>query len=140
LRTQNDRSSPLKDIFNGIFYIAITIGIFILTYYSTRFISKRSLEASKTKNMKLIEKVSVGKDKDVALMKVGDQFYLVGISATSVSFSTPLSDAAAEAIDESTEFQVNGLNVLNGVFESYRMQTWMLKLSGFLRKLFRRSG
>jgi flagellar biogenesis protein FliO len=125
----------LKEFFDGILYLVITIGIFVLTYYSTRFISKRSLEASKTRNMKLIEKVSVGKDKEVALMKVGDQFFLVGIAPNAVSISTPLTQEAADAIDESAHPMPYATTALTGIFASYRMQAWTLKLSEWIRKI-----
>lgn len=88
----------MKDFFMAIFYIFITIGVFVLTYYSTKFISKRAGITSRTKNLQLLEKIPLGKDKQAAILRVGDEYYLVGISGQSVNFSNPLSETAASKL------------------------------------------
>jgi len=85
----------LKEFFTAIFYIFVTVGVFVLTYYSTKFLSKRAGVTSRTKNLQLLEKIPVGKDKQVAILRVGDEIYLLGISNQSVQFSKPLTKTAA---------------------------------------------
>ena len=81
----------IKQFFEVIFYLLITLGIFALAYFSTRFIAKRSIDLQKNKNIKVIEKISLGKEKEAAIIRVGNEYFLAGISSGNVNFSGPLS-------------------------------------------------
>jgi flagellar biogenesis protein FliO len=124
----------LKAFFDGIIYLLITVGIFALTYYSTKFISRKSFYVTKAKNLKVIERVPLGKEKEVVLLKSGGQFFLVGISQSSISFSTALETDEAYSISENSETAVSGTGKPLDFMKSYAMQALIQKISSAIQK------
>lgn len=62
-------------------------GIFALTWVTTRFLSKRLPGGGRTGHMQIIEKLSLGKDRQVALVKVGEEHFMIGVAGQQISFS-----------------------------------------------------
>lgn len=94
----------MKQFFETLFYLFVTIGIFVLTYYTTKFLSRHSTGASGKRNLEVIEKIPLGKDKQAAILRVGKEYYLVGISGSSVQFSgNPLPSGTVETDSKGTE-------------------------------------
>ncbi len=118
-----------------LFYLAITIGIFALAYFSTRFIAKKSMGLQNNNNLKLIEKIPLGKEKEAAIIKVGDDYYLAGISSGSVNFTGPLSDATKESIVFSKDIDIDVKKNDFLTFNSYKTQEITVKLSLLIKKL-----
>jgi len=125
----------IKQIIDVIFYLVITIGIFVLAYFSTRFIAKKSMGLQNNTNLKLIEKISLGKEKEAAIIKVGEDYYLAGLSSGSVNFTGPLSDRTKESIvlSKDIDIEVKKYDFLS--FNSYKTQAITVKLSLYIEKL-----
>lgn len=79
---QADTGSTLYGIFYFIFMSAIILGA---AYYVTKYIAKRGFKASGNKNLKIVESVSLGIDKSLMLVKVGEQYLLLGSTQKSIS-------------------------------------------------------
>lgn len=62
-------------------------GIFGLTWLTTRFLSRRLPGGGRGGNMQVIEKLTLGKDRQIALVKVGDEHFMVGLAGQNISFS-----------------------------------------------------
>ncbi len=79
---QADTGSTLYGIFYFIFMSAIILGA---AYYVTKYLAKRGFKASGSKNLKIVESVSLGIDKSLILVKVGEQYLLLGSTQKSIS-------------------------------------------------------
>lgn len=66
------------------------VGIFGLTWLTTKFLSKRLPGGGKTSKMQIIEKLTMGKDRQVVLLKVGEEHFMVGVAGQQISFSQPV--------------------------------------------------
>ncbi len=75
----------LEGIISAIITLVIVVGILLLTYIATRYIAGISGASKATRNISIVEKVSVGQDKSVAIAKVGDKYLLLGITAGGIT-------------------------------------------------------
>ncbi len=73
-----------------IWLVVVMVGIFALSWLATKFLSKRLPGSSKTNHMKIVEKLSMGKDRQVLLVKVGEEHFMVGVAGQQISFSQPV--------------------------------------------------
>ncbi len=125
----------IKQFIEVIFYITVTIGIFVLAYFSTRFIAKKSMGLQSNNNLKLIEKIPLGKEKEAAIIKVGEDYYLAGISSGSVNFTGPLSETTKKSIviSKDIDIEFKKFDILN--FNSYKVQAITVKLSLYIKRI-----
>ena len=79
---QADTGSTLYGILYFVFMSAVILGA---AYYVTKYIAKRGFKASGNKNLKIVESVSLGIDKSLMLVKVGEQYLLLGSTQKSIS-------------------------------------------------------
>lgn len=85
--------NEIKIIFNSILGIVLFAGILYLAYISTKFIARRySLNGKSSKNMKILETLSIGKDSSLILVKVGNKNLLIGSTPHSVNIVDQFSD------------------------------------------------
>ncbi|MCR5453306.1 MAG: flagellar biosynthetic protein FliO [Lachnospiraceae bacterium] len=76
--------------FEGIFQLTVTFVIFVfvlaLTFFTTRWIAKYQKNQSANKNIHIIESVSVGTNKVIAVVEVGGEYFVVGIGKEEIHF------------------------------------------------------
>lgn len=70
--------------------ILVMLGIFGLTWLTTRFMAKRLPGGGRSGHLQIIEKLQVGRDRQIALIKAGNKHYMVGIAGQQISFSQPV--------------------------------------------------
>ncbi len=80
----------LEGIISAIITLVIVIGILLLTYVATRYIAGISGKSKATRNISIIERVSVGQDKSVVIAKVGEKYMLLGITAGGITLLSEL--------------------------------------------------
>lgn len=80
----------MKDALQIITLLLVMGGIFALSWLATRFLAKRLPGGGKTGHMHIIERLPLGRDRQVALLKVGEDHILVGITGQKISFSGPV--------------------------------------------------
>ncbi len=69
-----------------LFYYLLVLGvILVLAYYTTKLISKSKLRGLSSKNINIVEMVSVGVGISLAIVKIGEQFFLVSISKEKIN-------------------------------------------------------
>ncbi|HWQ30645.1 MAG TPA: flagellar biosynthetic protein FliO [Negativicutes bacterium] len=108
-------------IYGILYFIFMTAVILGAAYYVTRFIAKRGFGASGNKNIKVVESISLGIDKSLLLVKVGEQYMLLGSTQKSISLLAEIDkdklaiENAGEVYsgldDEGVEAYMNGMNV-----------------------------
>lgn len=82
-------------------------GIFAATWLTTRFLARRLPGGGgKGSQMQVVERLPLGKDRQVALLRVGSEHYLVGISGQQISFSQQVRLAAQDGQDTLTFAEV----------------------------------
>lgn len=106
-------------IYGILYFIFMTAVILGAAYYVTRFIAKRGLGVSGNKNIKVVESINLGIDKSLLLVKVGEQYMLLGSTQKSISLLAEIdkdklareNEAAVYSglEDESVEAYINGM-------------------------------
>ncbi len=93
--------SPLNQ---GISLIMAFLGIVVVIFlalYTTRFIGKKyNFKNSKSKNIKLIETLTLGQDKCIIIVKATDKYLLLGVTSQNISV---LQEINPENLDISLE-------------------------------------
>ena len=89
----------LGGIFTAIVTLLIVVVILYGAFWATKFIGQGYASASNSRNMNIVEQVTIGRDKSIAVVKAGDSFYLVGITPGSINLISQLND------DDKVEFE-----------------------------------
>ncbi len=77
------------DLGQIILLVVVMAGIFVLSWLATKYLGRR-LGTSSSARMKVVERLGLGRDRQIALVKVGDRHYMVGITGHQISFSQPV--------------------------------------------------
>ncbi|MDP4094795.1 MAG: flagellar biosynthetic protein FliO [Bacillota bacterium] len=99
-------------------YIVLAFGaILFLVYITTKYLGGRAKKTMKGQYVNIVETVNLGMDKQIHLVKAGDQFVLIASAGKSITYLTNIkldSDEIEEALDKnSSTFDFKGL------FEKY---------------------
>lgn len=93
LRTQpiHTALSPYGGGMGDVFMVLlITVAVFVLAWLAARFLARRSIQPRRHGLMQIVDRQALGKDRQVVLMKVGTEHYLIGVSQNSIQFSNPV--------------------------------------------------
>jgi len=104
----------------GEFLIAllITAAVLCLTYWTTRKMAGK-VQKTKAHVMHIVDRLVVARDRQIALVKVGDQYFLAGITAQHITFShpiesdSPLENTTAETVTGQERLWIQCLKRLN---------------------------
>jgi flagellar protein FliO/FliZ len=80
-----DAGSAIYGILYFLFMSAVILGA---AYYVTKYIARKGLNPTRNKNLKIIETVPLGVDKSLLLVKVGEQFLLLGSTQKNITLLT----------------------------------------------------
>lgn len=69
-------------------FLIVFSSVLFLAYIATRFVSGKANKAMKGKHISIVETVSLGLDKQVHMLKVGEQFILIASSGKNIEFLT----------------------------------------------------
>ena len=77
----------VETILVGIGTIVLMLAVFVGAYYFSKFFAKQYQPkmGGKVKNIEIIERMAVGKDQSLALVKVSDRVFLLAFTAQSVT-------------------------------------------------------
>lgn len=74
-----------ESIGNTILPIVMMVLVIVAAYYSTRAISMKARKLTKGKCLHVIDRIAVGRDKQILLVRAGDEVYLVGVTGQSMA-------------------------------------------------------
>jgi flagellar biosynthetic protein FliO len=95
-------------ILTGIGTIVLMLAVFVGAYYFSKFVSKKyQPKYGNARNIEIIERMAVGKDQSLALVKVSDKVFLLAFTAQSV---TKIEEMDASLFPENTVVQNAGEN------------------------------
>lgn len=81
----------LKNILTVLIVLAMFVGILYLTYVTTKFIGKRySVNGKNFKNLKVLETIAVGPDRQLMIVKTAGKYLLLGATPHNISLITEL--------------------------------------------------
>lgn len=81
----------LKDVLTVLIVLAMFVGILYLAYITTKFIGKRySVNGKSFKNLKVIETIAVGPDRQLMIVKTAGKYLLLGATPQNISLITEL--------------------------------------------------
>lgn len=91
----------ITTILTGIGTIVLMLAVFVGAYYFSKFVSKSyQPKYGRTRNIEIIERMPVGKDQTLALVKVSDKVFLLAFTAQSV---TKIEEMDASLFPENSE-------------------------------------
>lgn len=70
--------------------------VLVLAYWSSRFLGKNFAKAASGKNMKVLEQIRIGADKQMILLKLKSQVYLIGVSPAGIQLLSQMEDDFSE--------------------------------------------
>ena len=99
----------VESILVGIGTIVLMLAVFVGAYYFSKFFAKQYQPkmGGKLKNIEIIERMAVGKDQSLALVRVSDKVFLLAFTAQSV---TKIEEMDASLFPENTVVQNTGEN------------------------------
>ncbi len=75
-----------------VFCFMMVIIILYLAYLSSKYLGKVSGRFTKSPNMTIIEQISLGPDKKIAMIQILDSYYLLGFSQNGITILDKLGD------------------------------------------------
>jgi flagellar protein FliO/FliZ len=125
-------------VYGILYFLFMSAIILAAAYYVTKYLSKKGLNHGKNKNLKIIETAAIGIDKNLLLVKVGEQYLLLGSTQRNISLLSAIDqekltiENANEVYNESdNESYESYLNY----FQNENEKTGMNTIKSNLRKL-----
>ncbi len=99
----------VESVLVGIGTIVLMLAVFVGAYYFSKFFAKQYQPkmGGKLKNIEIIERMAVGKDQSLALVRVSDKVFLLAFTAQSV---TKIEEMDASLFPENMVVQSTGEN------------------------------
>ncbi len=82
------------------FYVVVMVAVLVGAYLTTKFISGKSKRLLKSRYIHLLDRLPLGKDKNVVLIEVGNQTLLVGVTNQSISNLGEIDSEALKVIKQ----------------------------------------
>ena len=76
--------SGVENFFKTIYYIVMFSLILAAAYFITKYIARKGMAQGKSRTMKLMESMPLGVDKNLHLVQVGAQYFLIGSASKSM--------------------------------------------------------
>lgn len=93
----------MDNFWTTFFYIVVMLAVIFGAYFTTRFISGKSSKLLKSRHIHLLDRMPLGKDKNIVLIKVGDQNILVGVTNQSINNLGEISGESLNAENVQTQ-------------------------------------
>lgn len=87
-----------KDFLQIVYILILCIVIFVGAYYTSRILGNYQMKNGKLSNLKIVEVISVGPQKTIQLVKVGNDYILIGVTKDRIIF---MKEVYADHIDAS---------------------------------------
>lgn len=72
--------------------ILITVLVLVATWLATRWIGRKSQLSHNSRNVKIIERTPIARDKYLAIIEVAGKYYLISVTAQNVQMMTEIED------------------------------------------------
>jgi len=82
----------IKNIFSLVLAIIGIILVLFLTYYGTKWLSKKSGSGLRSKYMNITDRMMLGQNKFLAIAEISGKYYLLGVTENNISILKELED------------------------------------------------
>lgn len=82
----------IKGIATALVTLLIVILVLYLTFVCTKYIGRGVGIKTRSRNMKMLDQIPLGRDRSAAIIEAGNRFFLVGITASQVSLISELKE------------------------------------------------
>lgn len=93
-------------------------GVLLLAYWYSRFVGKSYGKMNSGRNLKILEQVRLGPDKQLILVKLQDRVYLLGVSQTGIQLLTELEGEYFGPETEIEERKNSGIAGFKEIYDS----------------------
>jgi flagellar biosynthetic protein FliO len=93
----------VNEFWTTFFYVVVLAAVLIGAYFTTRFISGKSRKLLKSRYIHVLDRMALGKDKNVVLIEVGEQTLLIGVTNQSINNLGQIDSEALKAVKEQTQ-------------------------------------
>ncbi|SHJ31013.1 FliO/MopB family protein [Parasporobacterium paucivorans] len=109
----------IESIGTAVFTLAVVAAVIYLSYVSTKYIAKKNIGMQRTSSryMKVIDQMGMGKDKSVALIQTGLNYYLVGFSGSGITLLAQLEEEDLAELPREESFGMNVPTDFKGILE-----------------------
>lgn len=106
--------------FYGLFYLILFAAILFLAYVSTKLLGAKAVRGMRGRHLKVVDSIVLGFDRQIYLIKAGEQFLLVSSSNKSIKFMTLLDSSQVRLTEEDLkELEQEQTISVNTVFKNY---------------------
>lgn len=117
---------------NFVYLFLALASILFLAYVTTKYIGNKAKRVSKGSYIQVIETVALGLDKQLMLVKVGEQFVLLSSSGKNVQFMTNINLEHYE--EPVSPVNQNGVFDFKGLFDKYLQNMKEKKQESFVER------
>lgn len=86
-----DSSNIIGTVFELLLALVVVAFVIYLSYIFSKFVAKKVNNIANTNNIKIMERVSLTQDKGLAIVEIGEKYFLVGFSTNTVEILQELS-------------------------------------------------
>lgn len=123
----------LSGLFQVILFLIVFGSVLFLVFVTTRFVGGRAAKSMKGKHINIIETVSIGMDKKLHLVKVGEQFVLLASSGKRLEYLTEIKLEDYKEPDSPAAPGAGGFD-FKSFFEKYMQANKQKKSNGSIRQ------
>jgi flagellar protein FliO/FliZ len=103
-------SNGAEYVFQLIWYLIAFLLVIGVAFYITRFIGQSTLRYTRSTNLQVIDYIILGRDKGLYIVKVGDKFFLIGVSNNNITYLTEINKEDMKVPTNDKDFVTN-LNI-----------------------------
>lgn len=103
-------SNGAEYVFQLIWYLIAFLLVIGAAFYITRFIGQSTLRYTRSTNLQVIDYIILGRDKGLYIVKVGDKFFLIGVSNNNITYLTEINKEDIKVPTNDKDFVTN-LNI-----------------------------
>ncbi|PKM49854.1 MAG: hypothetical protein CVV02_14015 [Firmicutes bacterium HGW-Firmicutes-7] len=85
-----------ENVLQVIYILILCIVVFVGAYYTSRILGNYQFKKTKLSNLKVVEVIGVGPQKTIQLIKVGNDYVLIGVTKDRITF---MKEVYADHID-----------------------------------------
>jgi flagellar protein FliO/FliZ len=133
--------SGILGFFRTIYYLLMIALILAAAYYVTKFLARRSHKQHKTRSLKLIESMSLGVDRNLHIVKAGNQYFLIGSASKNIVLLSELDREMLFSEQQGLDIDMETFNIdeyedgVEGGLEGKDFDAYLSSVKGNLKKL-----
>ncbi|MFU0783593.1 MAG: Flagellar biogenesis protein FliO [Thermoanaerobacterium thermosaccharolyticum] len=97
-------------VFQAVTFLLIFVFVVFLAYYVTAFINKKALNIYKGNNFDIVDHLNLGKDKNLYIIKVCNEYLLLSVTNNSIVYIKTLTADDVKMKDKNSSFK-QSLNI-----------------------------